>query len=70
MSEYFGFPLSVSFHQCSTHVSVYMLLLTEGQPSQKSNTLLEIGEALDGIVFSLFHRSQSVYLLGRWSAGA
>ena len=29
-----GFPLSVSFHQCSTIVFVYMLLLPEGQTGE------------------------------------
>jgi len=48
-SKYFGFPMSVSFHQCSLLVFIYTLLLSEGQtgeawePSKKLNSS-EIGK--------------------------
>jgi hypothetical protein len=29
--DYFGFPLSASFHQCSMLIFIYMLLLHEGR---------------------------------------
>jgi hypothetical protein len=31
LSEYFSFPLSVSFHHCSILIFIYILLLPEGQ---------------------------------------
>ena len=47
-SKYFGFPLSVSFHQYSILIFIYMLLLSEGQMVKpgnlQSNALSEIGE--------------------------
>jgi hypothetical protein len=33
-SEYFGFRLSVSFHQCSILIFIYMLPLPEGQTGE------------------------------------
>jgi hypothetical protein len=36
-SEYFGFPLSVSFHHCSVLASIYMLLLLEAQRTKSGN---------------------------------
>jgi hypothetical protein len=46
-SEFFSFPLPVSFHQCSILIFIYMLLLPEGQRAKpgylpKSSVLLEI----------------------------
>jgi len=43
------FPLSVSFHHCSTLIFIYMLLLAEGQTDAaweplKSNALSELGK--------------------------
>ena len=34
LSHYFGFPLSVSFHQCWSLISNYMFLLPEGQTGE------------------------------------
>jgi hypothetical protein len=34
LSQYFSFPLSGSFHQCSILIFIYMLLLPEGQMSE------------------------------------
>jgi hypothetical protein len=46
-SEYFGFTLSVSFHQCSILIFIYTFLLPEGQMDEawepsKSNALSEV----------------------------
>jgi hypothetical protein len=46
-SEYFCFPLFVSFHRCPILTFMYILLLPERQAGEvrdlpKSNTLLEI----------------------------
>jgi hypothetical protein len=48
-SDFFRLPLSVSFHQCSILVFIYMLLLSERQTSElwepsKNNAVSEIGE--------------------------
>jgi hypothetical protein len=32
--ECFGFPLPISFHQCSILIFIYMLLLPEGQTGE------------------------------------
>jgi hypothetical protein len=45
----FGFPPAVSFHQCSTLIFSYMLLLPEGQAGEawepsESDALQDIGE--------------------------
>jgi hypothetical protein len=62
ISWYFGFPLSVSFHQCSTLIFTYMLPLPEGQtaeawePSKKQCWFWNRG-ALDreiGLLFACF----------------
>ena len=34
LSQYFGVPLSVSFHKCSKLIFIYMLLLSEGQTGE------------------------------------
>ena len=49
ISQNFCFPLSVSFHQCSTLIFICMLLLAEGQTRAaweppKSNALSEFGK--------------------------
>jgi hypothetical protein len=54
------FPLSVSFHQCSTLVFIYMLLLPEGRTGEawepsKSNVVTEIGEYWSENYFSLLY---------------
>jgi hypothetical protein len=34
VSQYFCFPLSVTFHQCTILILIYMLLLPEGQTDE------------------------------------
>ena len=50
-SQYFSFPLSVSFHHCSTQVFNLKLFLTEGQAGEvwppSNEIMLFIVEALD-----------------------
>ena len=57
--EYFCFPLSVSFHQCSKGIFIYTLLLPEGRKAHtvkfpNSNALSEIGEHWIGKNFHFF----------------
>jgi hypothetical protein len=39
LSEYFGFPLSISLHQCSTLIFIHIWFLAEGQRSNPGNLL-------------------------------
>jgi hypothetical protein len=61
LSEFFGFPLSVPFRQCSILIFIHMLLLPEGQtggiwePSE-SNTVLETGGHCIERYFHFFRR--------------
>jgi hypothetical protein len=59
VSEFSGFPLSVSFHQCSTSIVIYTLLLPEGKKNEawepsKKQCSFENGGALDREVLSVF----------------
>jgi hypothetical protein len=56
-SQYFCFPLSVSFHQCSMLIFIYMLLFQMGKREKpenlpKSNVLHETGEHWIEIAFT------------------
>lgn len=58
-SECLGFPLLLRFHQCSTLISIYWLLLSEGQMGQdwgnlKNKASSAVGGALDRNVLALF----------------
>ena len=53
-----GFPLSVSFHQCSTLISVYTLLFSEGQAGEilapsKKNAFFQKSERIAQKTLSL-----------------
>jgi hypothetical protein len=48
-SKYFGFPVSLSFHQCCILIFIYTLLLPEGKMGEawvtsKKSAVSEIGE--------------------------
>jgi len=74
-SQYFCFPLSVSFYQCCI-IIIYTFLLPEGQtdeawePSKKSNAVTEIGKHWTFTFFSVC-RSDMCHNSGvplRWAA--
>jgi hypothetical protein len=58
-SEYLGFLLSISFHQCFIPISIYVLILPEGktgkawEPSKKQYSFRNRG-SVDREVFSIF----------------
>ena len=63
--EYFSFPLSVSFHQCSTFIFIFTLLIPDGQtlevwePSKKQCSFRNL-EVLDTTALSLFFILQGI----------
>jgi hypothetical protein len=49
LSQYFTFPLSVSFHQCSIFILIYMLLLLKKQTGEAKPVKLPKSSALSVI---------------------